>query len=141
MGSNSSSACLACTQRSALYAALREDAATLLLRLDLARRYPAPQCRDPVVGRYMAPTDSPLRYKGSLDAALARCNHVQKSVNDLKWETRMTQEIRETNAKSLEALAVLGLGTIPNDENYKLMMWRAEDVIGKKKDLDVSLSI
>ena len=93
------------------------------------------------MGRYMVPADSPLKYMGSLDAALARCNDVQKSVNDLKWETRMTQEIRETNAKSLEALAVLGLGTIPNDENYKLMMRSAEDVVGKKKDLEVSLSI
>ena len=127
-----------CTQRSALYASLREDAATLLLRLDLARRYPAPQCRDPVMGRYMVPHDSPSNYKGSLDAALARCNDVQKSVNDFKWETRMTQEMRETNAKSLEALAVLGLGTIPNDKNYDDMMTSARDVVTKKKDLEVS---
>ncbi len=128
-----------CTQRSALYAALREDAATLLLRIDLAQRSTAPQCRDPIMGRYMVPTDTPLKYKNSLDAALARCNDAQKSVNDFRWETRMTQEIRETNAKSLEALAVLGLGTIPSDENYKLMMDSAQDVVKKKRELEVSL--
>ncbi len=128
-----------CTERSALYAALREDAVTLLLRLDLARRYPAPQRPDLVMGRYTVPADSPAKYKTSLDAVLARCNDVQKSVNDLKWETGMTREMRESNAKSLEALAVLGLGTIPNDKNYEAMMKSADNVVNKKRDLEVSL--
>ncbi|KAF5000489.1 hypothetical protein FDECE_11199, partial [Fusarium decemcellulare] len=124
-----------CTSYCPEYSALREDAATLLNRLELARRYPSQQAPEAIVGKYFVPPASHLTYKKSLDDAMAMCKDVEASVSNLKLVRLVTDQIRKDNATTLRALSQLGLGTISNAKTYETMDVSSKLVFRRRKEM------
>ncbi|KAF5641058.1 uncharacterized protein FTJAE_4240 [Fusarium tjaetaba] len=121
-----------CTRSRPEYSALKQDASTLLQRLELPRRYPGPFSIDAVVGEYIVPLESPSKYERYLKEAITSCSNVQQSIDSLRYATDMTQELKKDNAKALDALSTLALGTVPDDQYYKAMIKSCE-VVAKCK--------
>ncbi|KAF4950595.1 hypothetical protein FSARC_13130 [Fusarium sarcochroum] len=103
------------------FSALQQDASTLLQRFEVARRYPGPFKTQEVVGKYVVPLESCSKYENHLQEAISSCKDVQNSLNSLLLATNMAQELKRDNAKALDALSSLALGTIPDDQYYKAM--------------------
>ncbi|KAM0421185.1 hypothetical protein ACHAPT_011077 [Fusarium lateritium] len=129
-----------CTNYSPGYSALREDAHTLLERLEQARRHPSPHEAVTPVGKYTAPIECHSYYRKRLDDALNRCEGAQGWLNNISLATMVTQEFKKDNAKLTRALSAQSLGTISNDANYDKMVASSGRVylrmeeIAKRKD-------
>ncbi|RKL33538.1 hypothetical protein BFJ72_g10054 [Fusarium proliferatum] len=121
-----------CTRSRPEYSALHQDANTLLQRLELPRRYPGPFPINEVVGKYIVPLESPSKYEKYMNEAVTSCRNVQQSLDSLSLASDMTRELKKDNAKALDALSTLALGTVPDDQYYKAMI-KSCDLVAKYK--------
>ena len=93
-----------------------------------------------VLRRFFVPLLSYSEYYKSLNAALDLGRDIKHSIDNLKSENRLSEQIRTTSSASLEAFAKISLGTVPNEDNYKSMIRSVDIVSQRRQDMDVSAS-
>lgn len=129
-----------CTNNCPDYSSLRQDAISLLLRLQLQRQNGSVVLNkaDKIEGCFFVPIKSYDMYSKRMNEILVDCTQLQSEIAKLRSEKRTTIEIRDVGIIGLLATAKMGKDVISDEENYAKVKETMNKVGTHRREMAVS---